>query len=272
MIPIKIFCFLASYALALGLELWYHYRPGQLARRFALIAGAAGLVAQTIYLVDKGAPLAFLSGSALLLAWSLAIFYLFGSLHYQRLAWGIFVLPLVLGLVLLGAAGPLLHPEDQGQGQPGKHFLLVDIVSVPAAHGVLLLLAAVGLCVGFLASLMYLYQAHLLRTKQPSHGPRMLSLERLEMMNRRAIVVSFPLLTIGMILGVGLMVDEPRQWTLDPRVLSAFVLWPTFGLLVYLRFATHLAGRSIALWTIVTFGLLVGSLILQHPVGQGGTP
>src|SRR5205807_9316942 len=84
MIPIKIFCFLASYTLALGLELWHHFRPHPAVRRLAQLAGAAGLIAQTLYLADKGPPLAKLSGSALLLAWILAIFYLFGSLHYQR--------------------------------------------------------------------------------------------------------------------------------------------------------------------------------------------
>jgi ABC-type transport system involved in cytochrome c biogenesis permease subunit len=265
---IKIFCFLASYALALCLELWHHFRPHPTVRRLAQLAAAAGFVAHTLYLADKGPPLKWLTGSALLLSWVLAIFYLFGSLHYQRFAWGIFVLPLVLGLVILGAAGKQLYPQDEAQG---SHYLLENFVSLPAAHGVLLLLAAVGLCVGFVASLMYLYQARLLRSKQTVHRPHTLSLERLEMMNRRAIVVSFPLLSAGILLGVGLMFTEQLRSWYDPRVVSTFVLWPTFGLLVYLRFGAHLAGRSIAVWTIVTFGLLVGCLILPHlTVGQGG--
>ena len=52
--------------------------------------------------------------AGILLAWVLAMFYLYGSLHHSRVAWGLFVLPLLLGLVVLarvfhGDSGP--RPE-----------------------------------------------------------------------------------------------------------------------------------------------------------------
>jgi ABC-type transport system involved in cytochrome c biogenesis permease subunit len=204
----------------------------------------------------------------LFLAWILAIFYLIGSIHHRRLSWGLFVLPLVLALVGLGAAfgrptgGDDSHPEN---------FLPIQ-GAWGAIHGGLLLLAAVGLCVGFLASLMYLVQAHRLRAKTlPGHGLRLWSLERIEAMNRRAIVLAFPLLTAGMLVGVVLLWQEhPAGWT-DPRVLASVVLWLTFALLLYLRYGYHLRGRPVALLTILTFVLLVGCLVLHHdPLGQGG--
>ncbi len=127
------------------------------------------------------------------------------------------------------------------------------------------------MCVGFLASLMYLMQAHRLRAKAlPGHGLRLLSLERLEAMNRRAINLAFPLLTAGLLLGALMMFhDRLPGWT-DPRVLSAFVLWVAFAVLVYLRYGYHLRGRQIALGTILTFVLLLCCLVLHHPLGQGG--
>ncbi len=270
LLEIKIFCFFASYLAALGLELWHHFRPRPILRRLAQICGAAGLFAQTYFLVAKGAPLASQYGWMLFLAWILAIFYLFGSFHYQRLAWGVFVLPVILVLVSLGGLGALLDPHSNDP-RPNQLFLIDNVLSFQAAHAGLLLLATVGLCVGFIASLMYLYQAHRLKTKQlPVKGVRMLSLERLEMMNRRAVVLAFPLLTVGMLIGVVLMFSEQiKGWT-DPRVLSTFVLWAAFAVLLYLRFGAHLRGRQIALWTIVTFGLLLCCLSLSHPVGQGG--
>jgi len=33
-------------------------------------------------------------GSLVLLAWVMAVFYFYGSIHYRRIAWGLFVLPL----------------------------------------------------------------------------------------------------------------------------------------------------------------------------------
>ena len=76
----------------------------------------------------------------------------------------------------------------------------------------------------FLASLMYLFQARRLRAKvPPGQGLRLLSLERLEEMNRRAITLAFPVAdTVGVLLGAVLMtrVAGPLAWT-DPRVLAA---------------------------------------------------
>lgn len=263
---VTIVCFLASYAAALVLELLYQVRPVRGVRWLALLFGAAGLAAQTIFLAVQRPPLIWQYGWMLFLAWILAIFYLIGSLHHRRLSWGLFVLPLVLGLVGLGAA------FGRPAGNAPSRF--DGLMSIPTAwgliHGWLLLLAAVGLCVGFLASLMYLVQAHRLRAKTlPGRGLRLWSLERIEAMNRRAIVLAFPLLTAGMIVGLVLMFQEHLAGWSDPRVLASMVLWLTFALLLYLRFGYHLRGRPVALLTILTFVLLVGCLALPH-WGQGG--
>jgi ABC-type transport system involved in cytochrome c biogenesis permease subunit len=63
--------------------------------------------------------------------------------------------------------------------------------------------------------------------------------------------------------------DHLHGWT-DPRVQAAGVLWLAFAVVLYLRFGYHLRGRQVALLTILTFVLLVGCLVLSHPVGQGG--
>jgi ABC-type transport system involved in cytochrome c biogenesis permease subunit len=149
------------------------------------------------------------------------------------------------------------------------------VLQLPAAwgalHGWILLLATVGLCVGFLASMMYLVQAHRLRAKTlPGQGVRLYSLERLEAMNRRAIVLAFPLLTVGMLIGVVLMLQEHLSGWTDPRVLASLVLWLAFAILLLLRFGYHLRGRPVAVLTIVTFALLVGCLMVPHWMGQGG--
>jgi ABC-type transport system involved in cytochrome c biogenesis permease subunit len=259
---VTIVCFLASYTAALGLELLYQFRPLPLFRWSALTFGAAGLVAQTIFLAVQRPPLIWQYGWMLFLAWILAVFYLIGSIHHRRLSWGLFVLPLVLGLVGLGAA--FGRPSDTADN------ILPIQDAWGALHGGLLLLAAVGLCVGFLASLMYLVQAHRLRAKSlPGHGLRLWSLERIESMNRRAIVLAFPLLTAGMLVGMVLMFEKNLSGWTDPRVLASIVLWLTFALLLYLRFGYHLRGRPVALLTILTFVLLVGCLSLTH-WGQGG--
>jgi ABC-type uncharacterized transport system permease subunit len=261
-------CFVASYALALGLEVWHLFQPRPVLRMTALGAGAAGLLAQTIYLIKYQPPVAWQFGFLLLVAWVLVVFYLAGALHHARLAWGVFVLPLVLALLGLGGLGIFLNRPPANL--PG--FRAEDFFTFQWAHALLLLLAAVGLCVGFLASLMYLVQAHRLKAKTlPGKGLKLLSLERLEDMNRRAVTIAFPLLTVGMVIGGALMVVEHHDGWTDLRVLGAFVLWVIFALLLYLRYATHLRGRPMAFLTIMTFVLLLCCLTLSHRVGQEGS-
>lgn len=258
---VTLICFLASYATALGLELLYQVRRREATRWLAFGFGAAGLVAQTIFLTVQRPPLIDQYGWMLFLAWILAVFYLFGAVHHRRLSWGLFALPLVIGLVALGAAfgRPIGESSSPIQDSWG------------AVHALLLLLAAVGLCVGFLASSMYLVQAHRLRAKTlPGQGLRLWSLERLEAMNRRAIVWAFPLLTAGMLLGIILMRHAQLSGWTDPRLLGSGILWLSFTALLYLRYGRRLRGRPAALLTILTFVLLVGCLVLSHPLGQGG--
>jgi ABC-type transport system involved in cytochrome c biogenesis permease subunit len=261
---VTVVCFLASYGLALALEIWRLLRPRPVFWVLALASGAAGLLAQTIFLAVQQPALAWQFGWMLFTAWVLTIFYLIGSLHHAGLAWGVFVLPVVLGLVLLSLVGFLVDkPPD------GSAFLLTGWLSPQTIHACLLLLGTIGLCVGFVASLMYLIQAQRLRAKTPpGKGLKLLSLERLEAMNRRAIVLAFPLLTVGLLIGAVLMFREQRPGWNDPRVLSAAILWLAVAVVVYLRFGLHLRGRQVAVLTIVAFGLLLTCLTLSHPLGQ----
>ena len=204
-------CFGLSYLFAFGLELAGQARPSRAVRVAGLAFGFAGLVAHTIFLAIHQPNPASAYGSLVLLAWVLAVFYLYGSLHHRHQAWGLFVLPVVLVLAWLSFAfyrtstepelvdrrRPRLgrHPRYPRPGRLGRHY------------------------VGFLASVMYLVQAQrLLRKRNPLGGLRLLSLERLETMNRRAINWAFPLLTVGLILGaIRLPTDTSAvSWT-DPQ-------------------------------------------------------
>jgi ABC-type transport system involved in cytochrome c biogenesis permease subunit len=264
---VTVVCFVASYAVALALELWRLYRPRAVLTVAALGAAAAGLLAQTIYLAVQRPPLAWQFGYLLLIAWALVVFYIGGTMHRDRSPLGVFVLPLVLGLVGLGALGTFFDPPPDDQ-----RYRFEGLFTFQTAHSGLLLLAAIGLCVGCVASLMYLFQAHRLRVKTPpARGLRLLSLERLETMNRRAVAWAFPMLTLGLVIGVALLFHGRIEgWVGDRRVWSAVVLWLAFAVLVYLRYAVHLRGRPVAVLTIMTFVLLLTCLTLSHPVGQGG--
>jgi ABC-type transport system involved in cytochrome c biogenesis permease subunit len=271
---VTVFCFAASYGVAFLVELLQLLRPRPVLRLIGLGFGCAGLLAHTIFLAVQRPELASSYGSLLFLAWIVAVFYLYGSLHHRTIAWGLFVLPLVLGLI--GLAVLFVHDSA-----PEQEPWLVRLISPRGEgfwgplHGVLLLLAAVGVCVAFFASVMYLVQARRLKSKAlPGKGLKLLSLERLEEMNRRAIVAAFPLLTAGVLVGLALLGQGERPvhgWT-DPRLWFTVALWLVFAVLLYLRYTLHLRGRRVAIITIVAFVLLVVTLAAPHTLSGGGAP
>src|SRR5262245_21942004 len=150
---ITVFCFAASYLVALGLELWHLLSPRPIQRLLSIGFGAAGFLAHTIYVLVQPLPLSQPTGSLLFLAWILAFFYLEGSIRHRRMAWGLFVLPLVLGLVALAELVPSGAVPENGTS-PWRDFTGERFWGM--VHGWLLILAAVGICVGFVASVMYL--------------------------------------------------------------------------------------------------------------------
>ncbi len=260
-------CFGLSYLVAFACEVARLRWPSRPLRLTGLGWGAAGLLAHSAFLIVRHPTPASPEGSLLGVAWVLAVFSLYGSVHHAKQAWAVFVLPVVLGLVGLSfaetpVAAPPWLPGERGWG---------------SLHGLLLLLAAVGVSVGFLASVMYLVQAGRLKAKRsPLGGLAMLSLERLEAMNRRAVNVAFPLLSGGLLLGVVLLRhgEDLAGNLFTVKVLGTLGLWAVFGVLLYLRYAANVSGRRLALGTIVAFALFLLVLASTHPfaVGAGGRP
>lgn len=265
-------CFGLSYLLAWLLEwaagLWS--RGEKFCRVAAIALGSAGLAAHTLFLAVHHPTPATADGSLLLLGWVLGLFYLYGRLHPGGRAWALFLLPVMFGLAGLAFAVGRLEPSAVSAAVPvwitGQRFW-------GAVHGALILSASVGISVSFVASLMYLLQARRLRRKiDPGRVLPLLSLERLEMLNRRAIAWAFPLLTAGLLLGWLLWPYEQggaEEW-LSVKVLSTSGLWLVFGVLVYLRYGTQVPPRRLAWLSVVAFALLLVALMAAHPFAAGG--
>ena len=265
-------CFGLSYLCAFLLELARLLWPGVGWRAAGLVFGVAGVVAHSAYLLINQPTPAAPYGSLLLLAWVLALFYLYGTVHHAKQAWAVFVLPVVIGLVGLSLALVAATPEATAFSVPGwaAGDRLWGMV-----HGVLIFLASVGVSVSFLASVMYLIQARRLRRKvAPGRGMPMLNLERLETMNRRALNWAFPMLTAGLLVGTILLQHGHALGdnVLSLKVLSTAGLWLVFLVLLYLRYGAHVPARRLALFSIGAFALLIVALVASHPFAAGGAP
>jgi ABC-type transport system involved in cytochrome c biogenesis permease subunit len=121
---------------------------------------------------------------------------------------------------------------------------------------------------------MYLVQTYRIKSKANPLGRwSLLSLERLEAMNRRATNLAFPLLTAGLILGGVLLRnhDWAHNW-LSIKVLGTAILWLVCLVLLYLRYGVAVSPRRFAWLSIVAFVLTVVCLAANHPFAGGGSP
>jgi ABC-type transport system involved in cytochrome c biogenesis permease subunit len=272
---ISITCFASSYIVAWLLEgSRFFFRSG--VRGAAMLGfGAAGFLAQTLYLgcraaTDGASPLSSSYDWCLLAAWLLVAGYLYATWYYPRAAIGLFLLP--LALLLIAAAG-LLADRDPIAPQPASQLW-------GAIHGVFLLLGTVTVMIGFAAGVMYLVQAWRLKHKLPPPvGLRFPSLEWLERVNSRTLVVSAIFVAIGFLAGVVLNLAARGHgeisWS-DPVISSSALMlaWLIAAALfnVFYKPARH--GRKVAYLTVASFGFLaiaLGTLLLVD-TGHGGQP
>ena len=262
---ISITCFAASYTVVLILEISrLLFRSGI---RGAIMIGfaAAGLLAHTIYLVERavsasGYPLSSEQDWYVVAAWILAALYLYLTAYHRDNAFGVFLLPLVLGLV---AAGAWLADPTPFERQPA--LLLWGVLL-----GTSLMLATVAILVGFAAGLMYLAQDRRLRKKLPPlRGLRLPSLEWLRKLNSRAVGIAMLLLGIGILAGIILNMIYIRSdgtklgWT-DPVVLATVLMfcWLTISGGVSALYKPAREGRKVAYLTVLSFIFLIGLLTI----------
>jgi ABC-type transport system involved in cytochrome c biogenesis permease subunit len=275
---VSIFCFAASYTVALLLEVSRLFLRAPV-RVFGTIGfTGAGLLAHTAYILirshpdpQRSPPLSSWYDWLLLIAWGVAAAYLLIKVRRPQAAAGIFMLPVVLGLIGIAYFFRQVPPFPRSQA------LYAWII----IHGVSLLLGAVVVMLGFVAGLMYLVQSHRLKRKlPPRQGLRLPSLEWLQNANKRALLVSSWLLALGLIAGVAVNAvkgHEGMPWT-DPVVWTSGMLF--VWLIVVLAFESLYKparqGRKVAYLTLASFvllGLVLGIVLLgpsQHASPQDG--
>lgn len=282
MLRVSVLCFFASYLLAFGLEWTRLVSRHVLWRWVALTAGVAGFVAQTIYLISRTQQttlpplLSSMQDWLLVLSWLVVLVHLFITIADRELALGFIVWPLALGLV---AAAQFVSSSAGVGVNVHRNWTMLHVAS--------LVFGIVGIVIGFAASLMYLWQHRRLKHRiTASSGLELPSLERLARVNRWSLLIAVPLLTFGMMTGVGLsLVRHPeisrRSVWLDPVVLVSGVCWIIMaGMFVWLLSRKQNPGKQMAWLTAWACGFLllttVGAQILSKaisaPAVHGSAP
>jgi hypothetical protein len=263
-------CFLASYALATALEATRLVRPMPVNRWAAWLAAAAGFVAQTVYLISRSRAvdlpplLASTHDWLLVAAWLTVPVYLLISLLHKDVPVGLFILPATLLFVV--ASNFVSHEANP------------DLDSLHAwkmAHASFLVLGIAGVVIAAGFSVMYLVQYSRLRHRTGEYeGLKLFSLEWIARLNWWCVVVSVPLLSLGMATGALLTwlsqkTSQPISlwnWSFLVSGLSWLVLVALFGWLLASRRPT---GRIVAWRTLLAGGFLLATFVTLGIVSGG---
>lgn len=268
---VTLFCFFASYLCAFVIEITRLWVKSSIARWLAVGFAFAGFVAHTAYLFEssRAADLPPLLSSThdwmLVLANLAVVVYLFVSSIDSSRGFGLFLLPIVIGLV--GVSRFVSHAPNPNLSVTRGWSML---------HAAMWVLGAVGVVIGLVFSVMYLVQHRRLRQKKLlEDGLELPSLERLGRLNWWSVIISVPLLSLGMVTGVGLsLASDPAVQSVrltDPSIVVSLITWlGMMALFAWLLTARRTPGRLVAWRTVWACGFLLVTLIILQLFSKGG--
>ncbi len=230
-------------------------------QKLALSALAIALGAHTTWLVLKGihanrCPLVGTQEMSAFLSWCIVVFYLIASRWYRANALKAFVFPIVLTLTTIAAISPDTQGIPDTENQPLQGILL-------PVHVGLILLAYAAFFITFGAGLMYIIQERELKHKRfGTIFYRLPSLDTCDSISSRSMAFGFILLTMGIL--AGLWFTHARYgiyWQGGPLEIFSVATWILYLLLIQTRMNAGWGGRAGALASIVSFLIVVCSLV-----------
>lgn len=250
--------YLAGWAAALAASLLKDAGQQNAIFGLARAAVAAGFLFQFVSLVESVSSFTpqadvyrILTG---LLALIIAAFFLMVYRAWSPRPLSLVVLPLIC---LVAGAATLAPATAAGGPSPMARSLLHN--GWIFLHIVLIFIGYAGLVVAVGSGLLYLIAERGLKSKRLRAPGRVLpSLEKLDLISYRSLLVGFPLLSAGLVIGI-YWADAlfGRVALGDPTVLLALLAWSIYLVLLFARWSAGWRGRRSAYLTLVCFGLAV---------------
>jgi ABC-type transport system involved in cytochrome c biogenesis permease subunit len=220
-------------------------------RRLNSVVMICGFALHTMFLFVRGhnvgrCPLTNSCDTTVFITWAAVLFYLLIGSSYRVSFLGEFTAPLVLAICLVA----LLALSDTPPAQPLSRSPWVHF------HAAIAILAYGAFALAFVTGGMYLVQERQLKTRQLSSSFLLLpSIEQLDVINFRLIVLGFGMLTVGMVGGM-ISYRIVGHWT-TPKIVWAVAAWLIYGLVLVARRVWSLRGRKIALMSMVSFAFVL---------------
>jgi len=257
---------LALYAAACGLYAAFFTAGRPAVGRTATTVLGGGVLAHTFAIGVQTAavghvPIAGTTAAISTFVWLLAIAYLYVEMTTEERSMGVFVAPLLVALQLIPALRPLAERRNPVLESP---WFGVHVLSLLFAYASLALACAFGIT--------YVLLCKEIKAKHLGFFyKRLPSLDRLDVMNTRAVVVGWVFLTVGVIVGAIWTVQARADAALDPRIRAMNVLdpkiavallsWGVYSFQLYARRAIGWSGRRYAWLSTLGFAIVLVNFV-----------
>lgn len=236
-------------------------RPGVALIAAAVLAHTAALIAFTVTYGEL--PLLGIAASLSSFAFLVGACLLAAALITESRPLGLVLAPFI-ALLLIAVLALGIAPSGEEIEFRGVWF---------AAHVVLAFIGYTGLAVAFASSLLYLLQFRELKHKRFGKIFRFFpSLEMLDRVAHRALLVGFSALTLALVLGWAWTVQFKHSLEMsDPKVIWATFTWVAFAVALASRSGGAGAERRAARMNIAAFAVIIlVYVVLRVAVARGG--
>ena len=228
---------------------------GRAATTLLMLAALSHTLMIGMMMAARHVPISNLSDWVSSFVWLLALSYLYLELATDERAMGVFIAPILVGLMAIPVLAPGVQRTDPVLDSP---WFWVHIASLLFAYATFALAAMLGLT--------YMLQFKEIKKKQLGYFyTRLPSLHVLDAMNSRAVVVGWLFLTIGVVVGVVWTAQaralSPGNVNLqamsldDPKIFIAILTWAVYSFEVFARKTLGWTGRRSA-W-LSTLGFVI---------------
>src|SRR5215831_8590084 len=236
--------------------------------RTALVALGIGFGAQTAWLLNRGlvtgwCPVVGGQEMAAFLSWSLVVCYIVAQRWYKTAALRAFVFPIVFVLATIASLVPTAPARPHDISEPLARVIL-------PIHAGLIMLAYSAFFISFGAGVMYIIQERELRNKRfGTVFYKLPSLDTCDAISSRAMAIGFVLMTLGIVGGVWYSYSRYRiYWQAGPLEIFSVVTWLLYLGIIQSRINAGWGGRAAALASIVSFIIVICSLVGVRYLGH----
>ncbi|MCC7417614.1 MAG: cytochrome c biogenesis protein CcsA [Acidobacteria bacterium] len=250
---------LIVYAAAMAAYAWHFARRDPAVGRAATTLLVAAALAHTfvigMHTMEAGhVPVTNATSAIASFVWLLALSYLYVEMTTDERAMGVFILPLLVGLQAIPASHPIAEARSQVLQGP---LFGIHVSSLLFAYASFALAGVIGITYVLLFKEIKAKHLGFFYTRLPS-------LQILDRMNHRAIMIGWVFLTLGIVAGAVWASTyagaDPRVRAMsleDPKIFVSFVCWGVYSFELFAARRIGWGGRRAAYLSALGFAIVL---------------